>query len=174
MTLTLQPSGAVPGAASGDRRDDVCRLAGVHLRLGDEPPAEQAGVRGKALPHQVADAVQGDGQFSAFTPVNNSLPVCVRECTLKAHSHQGPIHTGRTCANSNTNPLTLLASSVDTPIHVNRFYLFALRLRIQCALWPNFTLMLTLGVNGPGVCTWVFTLVMLGMVQHQEMYGSNL
>ena len=41
-----------------------------------------------------------------------------------------PVHTGRARANSrpnsNTNPLMLLACSVDTPIHINRSHLLAL------------------------------------------------
>ncbi len=39
------------------------------------------------------------------------------------------IHTGRTGANSNTNPLMLFACSVDTRIHINRSHLLA---RVLC------------------------------------------
>ncbi len=41
---------------------------------------------------------------------------------------------GREHANSNANPLMLLACSVDTPIHINRSHLLALHVRVQCGL----------------------------------------
>ena len=47
----------------------------------------------------------------------------------------GPIHTGQgrdACTNWNIFPLMLLASSVDTPTHINRSHLFASR----CMLHP--------------------------------------
>ena len=37
-------------------------------------------------------------------------------------------------ANSNANPLMLFACSVDTPIHINRSHLLALRVRVLCEL----------------------------------------
>ncbi len=46
--------------------------------------------------------------------------------------HLGPIHTGRTRANSNANPLMLHACSVDTLIHINRSHLLALRVCVLC------------------------------------------
>ncbi len=42
--------------------------------------------------------------------------------------------TRRACANSNANPLMLLVCSVDIPIHIKRFHMLALRVRVQCAL----------------------------------------
>ncbi len=46
----------------------------------------------------------------------------------------GLIHTGCWCANSNANPLMLLACSVDTPIHINRFHLLRFASRVLCGL----------------------------------------
>ncbi len=37
-------------------------------------------------------------------------------------------------ANSNANPLMLLACNVNTAIHTHRFHLLALRVRVQCGL----------------------------------------
>ena len=38
------------------------------------------------------------------------------------------------CANSNANPLMLLACSVNTPIHAHRFHLLCVALRVLCEL----------------------------------------
>ncbi len=44
----------------------------------------------------------------------------------------GLIHTRRAHANSNANPLMLLACSVNTPIHAHRFHLLRVALRVLC------------------------------------------
>ncbi len=49
-----------------------------------------------------------------------------------AIAHHGHISHPDADANSNANPLMLLACTVNTPIHINRSHLLALRMLVLC------------------------------------------